>query len=348
MLLSHSRQTTAVPPKEASQKKKQDTQPLPGAPQSSKEDEEEEDGQIPHRLDNTNVDFTSLFTDTEAYLKRRIDALRSKLVPLTLAESMMSMASDQALTPEELDQELVKTLRWFDENGYQRSAHQMILHDLFRCACTKLIYKDKFAAKVEQIMADNGWSDISQEVFAETPRRFGKTIGVAQFATAIAMTLPKIRICVYSTGQITATAMLTNIRKFFVEMGTTNKFRIVTDNQSEFKFSPISDPTDERTIRSYTSNEMMSTPTHRTASTCTSTTLKWQYAKSHDMACSMPKQKGEHEQGVTISDKETTRVSQHFFSLALILTPLMGNPIPCVALHDECTGKHFAPVVCST
>jgi hypothetical protein len=141
-----------------------------------------------------------------------------------------------------------------------RSAHQRVLHDHFRKACTSLLYGDTFKENVERVMLENNWTEIAQEVIVQTPRRFGKTMCTAMFAVALAMVLNNARISIYSTADVTATQMLALIRKFFVAMGAKARFDVSLDNMNDLKFFPKGCREDERWIRSYTSNENMSNP----------------------------------------------------------------------------------------
>ncbi len=78
---------------------------------------------------------------------------------------------------------------------------------------------------------------------AITPRRYGKSVSMAMFTLALLLCVPKIRICIFSTGKRASGGLMEIIMKLLNETGNA-KHRIVKRNQeqlyvcSEDKVSP--------------------------------------------------------------------------------------------------------------
>lgn len=85
--------------------------------------------------------------------------------------------------------------------GYKRSKNQIEFHDAMIKACAKRIYGREIVGREEQVMRENGWSDLGQQVMIVTPRRWGKTTSVALFAVAIMLAVPGIEQAIFSTGK---------------------------------------------------------------------------------------------------------------------------------------------------
>lgn len=66
-----------------------------------------------------------------------------------------------------------------DDNGFERSPHQLAFHSAFERCTARVIYKRDWSISRPAIMQHNGWDKCSSEVLISTPRRFGKTFRYA-------------------------------------------------------------------------------------------------------------------------------------------------------------------------
>jgi hypothetical protein len=208
------------------------------------------------------VAFDGLFTETLRYLTRRKRDLGRDRVPLTMSEVVMKGFGNEISGGEDLDRLVLDSLQYLDENGYQRSMQQREFHNQFRRACMKQFYGKKYEQCKERILQDNDWACIKQTVLISTPRRFGKTMSTAEYWTVMTMVMKKYRTCLYSTGNLTATQMLTQCRIFYFALPMNTQYEVLRDNEKELRFSPKTDQADVRWIKSFTSNEMISIPNH--------------------------------------------------------------------------------------
>jgi hypothetical protein len=71
-----------------------------------------------------------------------------------------------------------------------------------------------FARMHAQLLAKNNWDCIAQEILISTPRRFGKTISVSMFCTALLLSCPAVEISIYSTCKRISQKILRNVMKF--------------------------------------------------------------------------------------------------------------------------------------
>lgn len=214
----------------------------------------------PHTVANPTVSFMPMFKEVCSYLDRKKQEMETGIIPRSMSQEIIQSMQGVGSSGADRDRELLQTLRWFDENGHPRSMQQREFHSHFRRGCMSIIYGKEFPQMEEKLLRDNGWVDMKKTVIIETPRRFGKTYSTAMYAISLAVTQPNLRCCIYSTGQTTATQVLTYVRQFFRSLPSHSKFTIVMDNQTELRFHPSNDSTDVRFIKSYTSNQNMSTP----------------------------------------------------------------------------------------
>ena len=64
------------------------------------------------------------------------------------------------------------------------------------------------------LLEKNSWKSINQEILISTPRRFGKTIGVCLFVSALLFACPNIDISIYSTCKRISQKLLRNCTRF--------------------------------------------------------------------------------------------------------------------------------------
>ncbi len=96
--------------------------------------------------------------------------------------------------------------------GYVRSREQHQFHQSFFQSCLPKIYGKEWEGSSRRVMESYSIEKIRYEVLAMTPRRFGKTVAVAMFVTAMLFNVPGITIAVFSTGK-RASGSLTELVK---------------------------------------------------------------------------------------------------------------------------------------
>jgi len=93
-----------------------------------------------------------------------------------------------------------------DGFGMVRGRTQRRLHEAFTQAVVPLLYGNEFEHQVDRILQENNWTRVVQQAMGLTPRRWGKTVATAMFATAYAWikaprTPTESLINIYSTGK---------------------------------------------------------------------------------------------------------------------------------------------------
>lgn len=134
------------------------------------------------------------------------------------------------------DQRLKKLRELFNSFGLVPSIDQKNFLEWFTRACLPLIYKDEFQSNYARILEENNLKKIETEVLVCTPRRFGKTTAVALFVAALLLSVPGIKICVFSTGQ-RASGSLTKLVRSFLKFIPGASDRIVEQNQERISIA---------------------------------------------------------------------------------------------------------------
>jgi len=153
-----------------------------------------------------------------------------------------------------------KALEALDRRGWERSYHQRLFHDNFLRACARIFWKTYKAGEFdrchEQILENNGWDSLRQEILVSTPRRFGKTISVSMFAAAMLYSAPRLEMSIYSTCKRISQKLLLNVQKFLtlieLEMGTP-PMKVIRKNMEEIVLQGDDGIQDVRIVNSYPS-----------------------------------------------------------------------------------------------
>jgi hypothetical protein len=119
-------------------------------------------------------------------------------------------------------------LSMIDENGFERSNHQMQFHDAFIRACSRVLYREEWPVHRSAIMQHNAWVTAPSEIMVSTPRRFGKTFSVAMFCVCMALTFP-VEIVVFSPARRASRKILERMREFAGTLGMSD--RVIEYNQ---------------------------------------------------------------------------------------------------------------------
>lgn len=131
-----------------------------------------------------------------------------------------------------LGDQRLQSMREVLENGFKwkRSKTQKRFHESFLNACIRFIYaEDTNAPDYAAILEKNGWSDLRQQCLCMTPRRFGKTVSVGMYVTALALMVPCEQ-AIFSTGR-RASSKLLELVVTLLNQVTGAAERIVKSNQ---------------------------------------------------------------------------------------------------------------------
>jgi hypothetical protein len=208
----------------------------------------------------------------ESALAARIRAAQSKTAQRTSSKTpMMRM------------RECRDALALLDTTGWNRSFHQRQFHEDFlkAChedflkACTRTFWKmeppGSFARCHQQVLQENSWEHLAQEVLISTPRRFGKTISVSMFAAAMLYSAPAVELSIYSTCKRISQKLLRGVVKFFYEICEQDlgkhRFHIRRQNMEEIVLVGPEGERDVRIVNSYPSKVRAPPPLPRTRRT---------------------------------------------------------------------------------
>lgn len=131
------------------------------------------------------------------------------------------------------DQLLDAIRKTLNNLGYTRSQFQQLFHEHFMMAILPLLYGIEWSANCERVFREFGIDRIRPEVLVQTPRRFGKTMSIALFCTAVLLNVPDLRICIFSTGKRASGSLMAEIVAMLTKSGFAN--RIVKQNQEQVR-----------------------------------------------------------------------------------------------------------------
>jgi len=98
-----------------------------------------------------------------------------------------------------------------DNNGFMRSSHQRLFHRAFMMASLEQFYRQDLQRNLVRLLREYGASELHSEVAIMTPRRFGKTWGLAMWAACMLVVGRDHDTCIYSTGARVSKMMLQTI-----------------------------------------------------------------------------------------------------------------------------------------
>lgn len=119
-----------------------------------------------------------------------------------------------------------------DQFGMKRSEDQKLFHRNFLIACLPKIYGSEWDQHKRRVLREFGIPRIDFEVMIITPRRWGKTVSVAMFVTAILICVPGIEMGIFSTGSRASGSLMEKIVSFIGKIPGA-KDRIVKANQED-------------------------------------------------------------------------------------------------------------------
>jgi len=131
-----------------------------------------------------------------------------------------------------LGEQRLAAIRNLLENDFKwkRSKTQKRFHESFLNSCIRFLYsEDTNAPDYSTILEVNNWQDLRQQCLCMTPRRFGKTVSVGMFVTAMALVVPCEQ-AIFSTGRRASSKLLELVSSLLQQVPGAAE-RIVKSNQ---------------------------------------------------------------------------------------------------------------------
>ena len=195
------------------------------------------------------VSFTSYLHRYTKTLQLKLDAERNKaVVPQTWQLYTHAHRQKEVKGGIYRMKKLREKLVQQDER-HQRSKQQIQFHEAFLCASAKHIYGSCLSANYLDILAENNWTDIAQEVLVCCPRRFGKTYATCLYVAAYAMTIPSHTISVFSPSKRQSQDFLDLVKRFIRE-DPEGRHMILRENVNQIWLKGVDD-NDVRKIKCY-------------------------------------------------------------------------------------------------
>lgn len=140
------------------------------------------------------------------------------------------------------DRRLALLRHTLNNMGIKRSVDQQQFHEHFIHACLPQIYGNDWEENSVRILEQEKLQLIERGLLIMTPRRWGKTWSVASFAAALLLSVPKVKIAIFSTGKRTSSALMEIIITFIKNIEGGQK-RIVkkTSEQLYISTTPLQD-----------------------------------------------------------------------------------------------------------
>jgi hypothetical protein len=130
------------------------------------------------------------------------------------------------------DMRVQAILECLDSFGLKRSEDQKLFHRNFLVACLPKIYGTEWDQHKRRVLEEFGMTTIDFEVMIITPRRWGKTVSVATFVTAVLLCVPGIEIGIFSTGSRASGSLMEKIISYLDHIPGSRE-RIVKSNQED-------------------------------------------------------------------------------------------------------------------
>ena len=134
---------------------------------------------------------------------------------------------------DEIVRDVRAALVHLDKNGFERSAHQRLFHRSFMMASLEQFYRHELHRNLVRLLKDFGVSELHSEVAITTPRRFGKTWGVAMWAAVVLVVGRDHDTCIYSTGSRVSKMMLQTILRMVAVLQRRFGGQIISINKNE-------------------------------------------------------------------------------------------------------------------
>lgn len=194
------------------------------------------------------VNYSSIYAKFQVHHQRVYESQVELSMPTDIYEQYLDKKHwRQTVSAETILKNLNVTL---DSLGLIRTDQQKVFHRHMVNAVLPKIYGDTLMTHKERILKENNWDDIKQEVLVVTPRRFGKTWGVAMFSAACLICIPNFEIVIFSMALRASRKMLALIDKFLTRHPEGSKMICRPHTQESLSLEgPESG--DERTCKSF-------------------------------------------------------------------------------------------------
>lgn len=106
------------------------------------------------------------------------------------------------------DDVLLSIARTLDSFGIIRTPTQKLFHFWFTQAILPRVYGEEWDTSATRVLRKFGVTRTRTEVMVMTPRRFGKTWSVAMFVVAVLLSVPGIKIAIFSTGKRASSSLM--------------------------------------------------------------------------------------------------------------------------------------------
>lgn len=126
---------------------------------------------------------------------------------------------------------LLDLLSRCDQIGLCRSHQQRQMHMEFIASSLKKILKEDYTHDITKVCQRYNFRDLRQDIVILTPRRFGKTTGVAIYVSCYILSQPGCCVSIYSTGRRASKKILALIYKIVSMLCDDDQNRIPTYNQ---------------------------------------------------------------------------------------------------------------------
>ena len=153
--------------------------------------------------------YTSLFDSAIRHHEGKHAYSLQRAVPVSRISCGLATGGGDSIHTS-LGEQRLHAVRDILEHGFtwKRSKTQTRFHEAFLNACVRFLYsEDTNAPDYSSILAANKWTDLRQQVLCMTPRRFGKTVSVGMFVTAMALVSPCEQ-AIFSTGRRASSKLL--------------------------------------------------------------------------------------------------------------------------------------------
>lgn len=140
--------------------------------------------------------------DTERAAQRLLDAtvLQKWEYPLIENAHRLARSAHVDCEGDTVRKEMERALTYLDDHGFERSSHQRLFHRAFMMSSLEQMYRGDLNRNLVRLLREYGTSELHSEVAIMTPRRFGKTWGVAMWCAAEIIVKRSHDDLIYSTG----------------------------------------------------------------------------------------------------------------------------------------------------
>lgn len=178
--------------------------------------------------------------DLQTYKKKKKERLN--IVPKYQLYVKVALYSlDEETEGEKRLGRLIRTLERFDKEfideitgkpKFKRSKQQIIFHKAFIGACLKKILGTDYNNVLQKVVLKYQITNVSSDVVIETPRRFGKTTGTAQYGAAFVLEIPTTENSIFSPAKRQSSKLIDKVKDFIILLsGSTDCILSFKDNE---------------------------------------------------------------------------------------------------------------------